>query len=86
MPARVYQVDFQNKVLLEEQSIPKITRLRCDVCSTTHKHVEDSPDNMQMVEFAKEVVMASGKSKASITVRVCRSCCVQLGEMFGEGV
>lgn len=82
MPARVYTVDFTNKVLLEEQSIPKITRLKCDCCGVTYKHIEDSPDNMQFVEFSKEVVMASGKNKANITVRVCRTCCVQLGEMF----
>lgn len=82
MATQILTVDFQNKVLLEEQSIPKITRITCDVCHKTYKHVEGASDNMQMVEFAKEVVMAGGKNKASITVRVCRSCCVQLGEMF----
>lgn len=85
MPARVYQVDFQNKVLLEEHCIPKVTRLRCDCCSVTYKHIEDSPDNTQFVEFNKEVVMASGKQKANIVVRVCKGCCIQLGKMFKEG-
>ena len=86
MPAQILTVDFKNKVLLEHESIPKITRITCDVCHKTYKHVEDASDNMQMVEFSKEVVMQSGKNKVSITVRVCRSCCVQLGEMFKEGI
>lgn len=86
MPATILTVDFQNKVLLEEQSIPKITRPRCDCCGKTYKHVEGNPDNMNFVEFNKEVVMASGKNKANIVVRVCKVCCIQLGEMFGEGV
>lgn len=86
MPARIYAVDFTNKVLLEGQCVPKVTRLTCDCCHKTYKHIEDSPDNMQFVEFNKEVVMASGKNKANIVVRVCKVCCVQLGEMFWEDV
>lgn len=86
MPATILTVDFKNKVLLEHESIPKITRITCDVCHKTYKHTEGSSDNMQFVEFNKEVVMASGKQKSSIVVRVCRTCCIQLGEMFEEGV
>lgn len=82
MPAQILTVDFINKVRLEHLCIPKITRLKCDCCSVTYKHIEDSPDNMQFVEFNKEVVMTSGKQKANIVVRVCRTCCLQLGEMF----
>lgn len=82
MPARIYAVDFTNKVLLEEQSIPKITRPRCDCCGKTYKHVEDADDNMQFVEFNKEVITVSGKQKSNIIVRVCKVCCIQLGEMF----
>lgn len=86
MPAQILTVDFKNKVLLEHECVPKLSRITCDVCHKIYKHTEGASDNMQMVEFAKEVVMASGKSKANITVRVCKSCCVQLGEMFKEGV
>lgn len=82
MPAIILTVDFTNKVLLEEQCIPKVTRLKCDCCGVTYKHVEDASDNMQFVEFNKEIVMASGKQKANIVVRVCKGCCLQLGEMF----
>ena len=86
MPAQILTVDFTNKVLLEHLSVPKITRLTCDCCHKTYKHIEDSPDNTQFIEFNKEVVMASGKQKANIVVRVCKGCCLQLGEMFKEGV
>lgn len=82
MPAQILTVDFKNKALLEHESIPKITRITCDACHKTYKHVEGASDNMQMVEFSKEVVMQSGKNKANITVRVCKGCCIQLGEMF----